>query len=76
MQRFVKNEEGVCPACGSDEGLDFDSAEIADGHVKYPWTCEKCQATGDEFYEMNFVGHENVTDKDGKSIANLDGKGS
>ena len=61
---FKKNEEGVCPICGG-ESLEFESAEIDDGGVKYPWTCE-CGASGDEYYDMTFSEHCNVTDKNGK----------
>ena len=63
-KRFKINEEGVCPVCGDEDNLEYDSSEIDEG-IKYPWECSACGATGDECYDMTFSGHCNVTDKDG-----------
>jgi len=60
---FKKNEAGVCPVCGN-ESLDYGSAEIECYDIKYPWTCE-CGASGDEYCDIIFSEHCNVTDKDG-----------
>ena len=68
MKKFVKNEQGNCPVCGGFN-LDFESAEIDDNAVKYPWTCDDCGATGDEFYDMTFSAHWNVTDKNGEEYS-------
>lgn len=61
---FKTNEAGVCPVCGG-ENLENESAEIDDGGVKYPWTCQDCGASGDEYYDISFSEHCNVTDSDG-----------
>jgi len=63
-EQFVKNREGVCPVCCDIGNLDYDSAEVGEGGVIYPWTCN-CGATGDEYYDMTFSEHCNVTDKEG-----------
>jgi len=66
-KKAISNEEGKCPVCDSDS-LDFDSAEIDDKCVNYPWTCEGCGATGTESYDMEFNGHYNIQDKGGNDI--------
>jgi len=68
--QFKKNIEGICPVCGAEGNLEFGSAEIDEGGVKYPWDCEDCGASGEEWYDMTFSEHCNVTDKDGKEYAN------
>jgi len=60
----VIQEEGVCPCCG--DTLDYGSSYPQDGMYAYEWNCEndKCNATGVEWYEMNFIEHvvKNVPD--------------
>lgn len=53
--KFICNEEGKCPICGS-ENLDYDSIDLMDGFGScyYPWTCNKCGAIGKEFYDIDF----------------------
>lgn len=69
MKRFKCNSEGICPVCGSEDGLEYDGYEVEDNSLKYPWTCNSCGAAGDEFYDINFSEHYNVTDKDGREYA-------
>ena len=64
--RLKSNEDGKCPFCNSFD-LDYGALEVADNYVYYPWTCNECGKSGDEFYELKFVGH-NVYDEDGNSI--------
>ena len=65
--KIKSNESGKCPLCDS-ENIDFDSADIDDLSVHYPWTCDDCGAQGTESYDMEFVGHFNITDKGGNEI--------
>ena len=54
---YKSNEQGKCPYCNSLE-LEYGAAEFQDdGMVFYPWTCEHCGRTGEEWYNMTFVGH-------------------
>jgi hypothetical protein len=64
MNYFKKDEQGVCPVCVDGE-IEYGAAEIDEGGVKCPWECT-CGATGDEWHDMTFSEHTNVTDKDGK----------
>ena len=63
----LTNASGECPLCQSQD-LEFDSAEIDDLCVNYPWECETCGARGTESYDMEFNGHYNIRDKGGKEI--------
>jgi len=51
-----ESEEGTCPLCGNDD-LEYDSSEIEDGIVNYPWSCKKCKAYGREIGAISFDGH-------------------
>ena len=64
--KIKSNEEGVCPFCNNNM-LECESAEIEGNMICYPWKCSKCGHSGEEWYEMNFVGH-NVEDENGNII--------
>ena len=50
-----KNQEpGVCPECGEEGNLEYDSAEVCDEGVRYRFACPNCQCIGDEWYNMEF----------------------
>lgn len=62
---YKSNEQGQCPYCNSYE-LEYGAIEMQDdGLAFYPWTCEHCGHSGEEWYELNFIGHN---DEDGKEI--------
>lgn len=54
-------EANVCPVCGSML-LEYGVMEPGSNgnSVFYPWTCETCKATGKEYYDLTFSGHEDV----------------
>lgn len=51
-----ESEANHCPKCGGD-ALDFNSYEVVDTYVEYPWTCKKCGSTGKEYGAIVFDGH-------------------
>lgn len=51
-----ESEEGCCPKCGNED-LEYDSSEIEDNIVNYPWSCKKCKAQGREIGAISFDGH-------------------
>jgi hypothetical protein len=55
----LSQEQGKCPVCGSNE-LDYSSIKIDTGQIAYPWTCKSCQSSGDEWYELQFIEHNNI----------------
>lgn len=67
------NQQDTCPVCGKDGVLEYEAAEICmpDG-VNYPWKCKSCQAIGEEWYDISFSEHCNVTDKNGYEIKSLE----
>jgi hypothetical protein len=52
-------EEGVCPNCGNND-LSYGSLEPSDDCIFYEWTCDECDAYGQEWYSTTFTGH-NIT---------------
>ena len=61
-----KNEQGFCPKCSSGN-IDYGSAEFVDGMIYFPYKCKDCGTQGEEWYSMEFQGH-NIYNKDGEII--------
>ena len=54
----MPHKPGICPFCGSDY-LDYGGMEPEDNNmVYYPWTCKNCGLQGEEWYTLEFSGHE------------------
>ena len=49
----------TCPCCGG-ENLTYDAIELEGDQCYFPRTCEKCGAKWEEWYNMDFIWHENV----------------
>lgn len=64
--KVKSNEIGRCPICNG-HNLKYESIEPEGDVICYPWECEDCSAQGEEWYSVNFIGH-NVIDEDGTSI--------
>lgn len=69
MAKYKKIEEGVCPVCGQAR-LEYGCIETTDDMIFYPWTCEHCGASGEEWYKLTFAGH-NVDTEDGQDILEI-----
>lgn len=61
-----KNKQGFCPKC-SGGNLDYGTIEVVDGMCYYPYKCADCGQEGEEWYSMEFAGH-NVITEDGETI--------
>ena len=61
-----KNEQGKCPKCGGFN-LDYQVIQYTDSMCYYPYKCEDCGQEGEEWYSMEFAGH-NVYDESGECI--------
>lgn len=62
-----KNEQGLCPKCGGYH-LDYGTLEIEDdGMCYYSYKCKDCGQEGEEWYRMEFNGH-NIYNEDGETI--------
>ena len=61
-----KNEQGYCPKCGN-YNLDYQAAKFEDTMVVFPYTCEDCGQEGEEWYSLDFAGH-NVYADNGEMI--------
>lgn len=64
--RIKSNQAGVCPICGNGY-LNYGSIELEGEMAYFPWTCKICKYQGEEWYSMNFNGH-NVIGNDNNCI--------
>ena len=60
------NEQGRCPRC-HELSLDYQAVQYTDEMCYYPYKCEKCGQEGEEWYRLDFQGH-NVYDENGDMI--------
>ena len=60
------NRQGICPKCG-EISLDYDAIRYTDEMCYYPYKCENCRQEGEEWYRLEFNGH-NVITEDGDII--------
>lgn len=66
-KKKLRNEQGKCPRCHS-YNLDYDPAKFeGDQMCYYHWTCRDCKLEGEEWYRMEFAGH-NVFTEDGDVV--------
>lgn len=64
MKEKKPHEEGVCPICSSKD-LNYGSIELERSSLGYPWHCNNCNSTGTEWYNLTFIGHENIEEWEG-----------
>ncbi len=55
-KKYISNKVGECPVCGNIELKYFDH-QLSDNSIYYRWECPKCEAEGEEWHELHFVGH-------------------
>lgn len=65
--KVKSNEVGVCPFCNEVGLLEYGCMNN-DGELTYfKWTCANCKHEGEEWYRLEFIGH-NVIDEEGNNI--------
>ena len=62
----LKNNMGVCPHC-KEQDLEYGSIQLEGENAYFPYKCNNCGLEGEEWYSMEFVGH-NVYDENGELI--------
>lgn len=60
------NRQGECPKCHG-YNLDYKAVRYEGSMCYYPYECEDCGQEGQEWYSMEFSGH-NVYNEDGDLI--------
>jgi hypothetical protein len=60
------NEQGICPKCHGDN-LDYQHIEFVELMAYYRYKCKDCGQEGSEWYRMEFIGH-NIITEDGEEI--------
>lgn len=61
------NNQGECPKCGLDGDFEYGKCELVEDMCYFPWECKNCGLQGEEYYRLEFSGH-NVFTKDGDVI--------
>lgn len=56
MKTIKSNWQGKCCVCNSDS-IDYGVVVFTDGQCYFPWTCKQCGQTGEEWFDMQFIGH-------------------
>ena len=51
-----EHKQGVCPRCGSGE-LAYDTMELQDDCLYFPYACLDCGFYGEEWYHLEFLEH-------------------
>lgn len=59
---FLRNAQGVCPVCGKNT-LDYGDMEERGNALYYNWHCLNCNNDGEEWYRLEFDGHEVLDEK-------------
>ena len=67
--QFKSNTQGKCPVCNGED-LDYDAIQMEGDMAYFPWICKKCKAQGEEWYSMEFSGH-NVNTEEGNIEVDL-----
>lgn len=65
--KLKSNKVGVCPFCNHDGVLDYDCVNNEGEMCYYKWTCTNCKHEGEEWYRLEFIGH-NVIDENGDNV--------
>lgn len=61
---------GTCPVCDGEQ-VEIGSAVIDEAGLHHPCTCEECNATWDECYDLIFTGHWNIYTGDDEECEDL-----
>ena len=61
------NEEGTCPLCGS-RMITYVETNSDGGAMWYECTCDECEASWQEVYEVTFNQVDEVFDAEGNKI--------
>lgn len=57
------NEQGLCPKCESNN-LDYGCVQFDGNMCYFPYICAECGTQGEEWYSMEFEGHNIKTEND------------
>ena len=66
----IIGEENKCPKCNSED-LDYQSSDVNEEGISYPYTCNGCGFEGMEWYDVKFSSHLTI---DGNDIHKAKGK--
>lgn len=61
------NDRGCCPFCGEDN-LEYGTVRFEEDMCYFPWECLDCKHEGEEWYSLNFAGHNVIANGDNIEI--------
>lgn len=64
--KVKSNNQGICPFCG-ESNLEYGAVKFEGEMCYFPWKCLQCEHEGEEWYSMDFTGH-NIIDEDGHNV--------
>ena len=67
MKKKLTNLAGECPFCQSTN-LDYGVIEFEGDMQYYPWRCKDCGHKGEEWYRLEFAGHNVEVDDIGTTL--------
>ena len=50
----MKNCQGCCSNCGSND-INYGTVELVDNDLYYPFSCNKCEKDGKEWYHLEYL---------------------
>ena len=54
-------DQGICAFCGSRD-IEYDLDTTNGNLISYDWHCNECNASGSEWYKLEFI--ENISERD------------
>lgn len=64
--KVKSNKQRTCPFCG-EEKLYYGEVHFEREMCYFPWQCLDCEHEGEEWYSMEFIGHD-IIDENGDII--------
>ena len=54
MSTTIGNTQAECPVCGSEQ-LTYGALVAQDQCIYYPFTCDDCGKSGEEWYQLGYI---------------------
>lgn len=63
----MNNKQGVCPVCMQDI-RSYGGMSLSGDMAYYTWECENCHTEGEEWYKVEFNGHNILVDEEWQEV--------
>lgn len=65
--KVKSNKSRVCPFCNKESILYYKFVNNGNYTCYYKWVCFECEKEGEEWYRLEFTGH-NIIDENGDNV--------